>query len=170
MIRRWMDGARRGSGSALLLSARYWAGGRLMRSECIAALPQSTCCYTWKLPVTPHMRPVLFDQANDIVSRASAKLRRGTCRAEHPSIPWKAYLASREFQNLASDMADAVFSPASSFSSSELERPSSLKPCALTRAAGKPAPGSLLASVLQDAGDAPRDNAEKQAPGLALAA
>jgi len=140
-----------------------------MRSECIAALPQSTCSYTWKLPVTPHMRPVLFDQAHTLVSRAGAKLRREIAKAEHPSIPWKAYLASREFQNLASDLADAVFSPASGYSSSDLERPLSLKPCACMRLACKPEQGALLASVLQDTGEASRDNAEKQ-PGLALAA
>lgn len=143
-----------------------------MRSECIAAAPQSLCSYTWKLPVTPHMRPVLFDQSHDVLSRSAAKLRRETCKAEHPSIPWKAYLASREFQNLASDLADAVFAPASSGQSSqEPERPASLilAPGACKRSTAKSVAG-LLAAVLPEGRDAPPDHALKQAPGLALAA
>jgi hypothetical protein len=118
------------------------------------------------------MRPVLFDQVHDIAPRAGAKFRRDICKAEHPSIPWKAYLASREFQNLASDLADAVFAPASSCQSSlEPERPASLiaGPRVFARAGGKPFTG-LLAPVVQEGGDASRDNAQKQAPGIALAA
>ena len=142
-----------------------------MRSKCIAAVPQSTYSYTWKSPVTFQARPVLVDPTYHIMSRAGTRPKRETPRAEHSSIPWKTYLASREFKNLASDIADAVFSPSStSLSSAETERPSSLHARAFTRAAGQPTAGSLLASVLPDAGDAPRSKAEKQAPGLALAA
>ena len=140
-----------------------------MRSNCIAALPHSTCSYTWKLPATPQMRPVLVDQAHQATSRAGSRSRREAPRSGHSSIPWKTYLASREFNNLASDLADAVFSPSStSHSSSGTERHSSLS--ALTQAAGQPSAGSLLDSVLPEASDAPRNKAEKQAPGLALAA
>ena len=142
-----------------------------MRSECIAAVPQSTCCfYTWKLPVTLQLQPVLFDQAQNTMSRAEAKLRREAYRAEPSVTPWKAYLASREIQNLSSEVADAVFAPVSGgFSSSEPERPSSLTSCAVSRAEGKSKAG-LLQEVLPEAGDAPRNNAEKQSPSLALAA
>ena len=142
-----------------------------MRSKCITAVPQSTCSYTWKSPVALQARPVLVDQAHYTMSRAGTRSRHEAPREEHSSIPWKTYLASREFKNLASNIADAVFSPSSTaLSSAETERPSSLHAHALTRAAGQPTVGSLLASVLPDAGDAPRSKAEKQAPGLALAA
>jgi|SRR5271157_5208074 len=140
-----------------------------MRSNCIAALPQSVCYYTWKLPAALQRPPVLVDQSHNINSRAGVRLRRESPGGEHSSIPWKAYLALREFKNLASDLADAVFSPSSSTSLSfvETERPSSLNARA---AADQPTAGSLLASVLPDACDAPRKKAEKQVPGLALAA
>lgn len=142
-----------------------------MRSECIAALPQSACCYTWKLPVTPHMRPVLLDESHDAYSRAGAKLRRETCRAEHPSIPWKAYLASREFQNLASDLAEAVFTPAASrLPAQNNDRPATLisAPRVLNNGAGEPSSGAL-APVFAD-GCEPHGNGEESARGFALAA
>ena len=143
-----------------------------MRSNCIAAFPQTVCYYTWKLPAALQRPPVLIDQAHNTNSRAGVRLRRESPGGEHSSIPWKAYLALREFKNLASDLADAVFSPCSSTSLSfvETERPSSLNARAFTRAADQPTAGSLLASVLPDACDALHKNAEKQAPGLALAA
>ncbi len=142
-----------------------------MRSKCISALPQSTCSYTWKSPATLQARPVLVDEVYNTVSRTGPRPKHEKPRAEHSSIPWKTYLASREFKNLASNIADAVFSPSStSLSSAETERPSSLHANAFTPAAGQPAVGSLLASVLPDADEAPRSKAEKQAPGLALAA
>ncbi|KAI95047.1 hypothetical protein T281_07645 [Rhodomicrobium udaipurense JA643] len=99
-----------------------------MRSECIAALPQSVCVYAWKLPVTRHMRPVLSDHAHGLVSRPRSRHRVEALKAEHPSLPWKAYVASREFQNLASDLADAVFAPATASHPSQHkpDRPSSL--------------------------------------------
>ncbi len=142
-----------------------------MRSNCIAALPHSTCSYRWKLPVTPQMRAAPIDQAHYSSTRAGAWLVRESPKAEHSSIPWKAYLASREFNNLASDIADAVFSPSStSLSSPETERPSSLNVRAIARTAGQQSAGSLLASVLPDAVVAPGNKVEKQALGLALAA
>ena len=142
-----------------------------MRSHCIAALQHSTCSYRWKLPVTPRVRAVPIDQAHHSTSRAGARLRREASKAEHSSISWKTYLASREFKNLASDIADAVFSPSStSLSSAETERPSSLNARVRTWATCQPSAGALLASVLPDADDAPRNKAEKQAPSLALAA
>ena len=143
-----------------------------MRSDCIAAWPQSTCCsYTWKLPVTPQMRPVLLDKTHTVVCQGHAKARPESSKPEHAAIPWKTYLATREFKNLASDLADAVFSPISSgLSSTEAERPASLNASAFCQAAGSPSAGSLLASVLPEAEDAPLKNADKQVPGLALAA
>ncbi len=142
-----------------------------MRSKCIAAAPQSTCSYTWKSPATLQARPELVDQAYHTGPRTEARPNREMPRAEHCSIPWKTYLASREFKNLASDIADAVFSPSStSLSSADTERPSSLYARPFAPAAGLPTVGTLLASVLPDACDAPRSKAEKQGPGLALAA
>ena len=142
-----------------------------MRSFCMAALPHTPCRYTWKVPVTPQMRPVLVDQAHHTSPRAGSRLRRDAAQPEQSAIPWKAYLASREFKNLASDIADAVFSPSStSLSFIETERPSSLTARNTAQTAGQPSAGSLLTSVLQDRSDAPRDKAEKQAPGFALAA
>jgi hypothetical protein len=142
-----------------------------MRSECIAAAPQSACCYTWKLPVTPHMRPVLFEQAHSSFERSGAKRRREVCRAEHPSIPWKAYLASREFQNLASDLADGVFAPASCRQPCpDAERPMSLAPGGSSSGAATKAPGGLLAPVLSCGAGLPPDNAKKQALRFAMAA
>jgi len=139
-----------------------------MRSECIAAAPQLACCYTWKLPVTPHMRPVLFDQAHSSFERGGVKRRREVCRAEHPSIPWKAYLASREFQNLASDLADGVFAPASARQPCpDAERPTSLAGAGSYGAAR--ASSGLLTPVLSS-GAGLLDDANKQAHRLAMAA
>ncbi len=160
----------RGSGPAHLSVLKIMGRRKVMRSDCIAALPQSTCSYTWKLPVTPHMRPVLFDQVQSMASRDTAHSRPNSAKQEIPSIPWKTYLASRELHNLALDLADAVFSPISQgHSSSEAERPGSLNASALT-GADKPSAGSLLASVLPEDGDASRNNADKQTSGFALAA
>ena len=142
-----------------------------MRSYCITVSPHSTWSYAWKLPATSQMRPVLTSQAHHSNSRPSAWLQGEAAGAEHSSISWKTYLASRELKNLASDLADAVFSPSStSLSSPETERPSSLNTREFAQTAGQPSAGSLVTSVLADAGDAPRDNAGKQALGLALAA
>ncbi len=137
-----------------LLSARHWAGGRRMRSESIAALPQSVCVYAWKFPVTRHMRPILSDQAHGLVPRHQRRHRVETSKAEHPSLPWKAYVASREFQNLASELADAVFvsAPASHPSQHEPDRPSSL---ITRRRPGKAArPHRILAPVIPGCQDA----------------
>ncbi len=136
-----------------------------MRSNCILALQHSTCSYAWKMPAAPQVRLGLADQPHH------AQLRREAADTDQSSISWKTYLASRRFKNLASDIADAVFSPSStSLSCSETERPESLNAHTFARAAGQPSGSSLLASVLPDAGSASRNKAEKQAPGLALAA
>jgi hypothetical protein len=141
-----------------------------MRSECMAAVPQWACCYTWKLPATPHMRPVLFDRADASFARGR-RLRREVCRAEHPSIPWKAYLASREFQNLASDLADGIFAPAPCRQAcQDAARPTSLAEGGGRGEAANDAPGGLLASVLSGDAGRPLDNAKKQAPRFAMAA
>jgi hypothetical protein len=115
------------------------------------------------------MRPVLFDQAHETFFRAGVRPPRESCRAEHPSIPWKAYLASREFQNLASDLADAVFAPAcASQPSSGAERPKSL--ISGSSGARGNASAGLMAPVLHGAAGASLENANTQAPGFALAA
>ena len=143
-----------------------------MRSSCIAVSPHSTCSYAWKLPVTPQTRPTLIDQAHNLPSRSEASLRREVVRPEPSSIPWKTYLALRELKNLASNLADAVFSPSStSLSSLETERPSSLLAHSFAQA-GQHSAGLLASSVLPDA-DADEVlsvKAGQQMPGLALAA
>ena len=141
-----------------------------MRSTCMAVSPLSTCSYAWKLPVTPQTRPAFIDQTHNSPSRSEASLRREAVRPECSSISWKTYLALRELKILASNLTDAVFSPSStSLSSQETERPSSLHALPIAQA-GQHSAGLLASSVLPDAGEVLRVEAEQQIPGLALAA
>jgi hypothetical protein len=79
-----------------------------MQSECMAASPQFISSYAWKLPLE---RPAIFERASKLISETGDHdhSSAGAEGAVHPSIPWKAYLASREFQHLASDLAEAIF-------------------------------------------------------------
>jgi len=77
-----------------------------MQSECMAIPPQFIWSYAWKVPPA---RPAIFERAQKALSQSDEKASGDAAQAEHPSIPWKAYLASREFQHLASDLADAIF-------------------------------------------------------------
>jgi hypothetical protein len=94
-----------------------------MRNECTAVPPQFISSYAWKEPLR---RPELFERAERLIARAQER-GRDAAKAEHPSIPWKAYLASREFQNLASDLAGALFSPSSAEVVQAASRPLSLR-------------------------------------------
>ena len=94
-----------------------------MQSECTAASPQFISSYAWKLPLE---RPAIFARATQLISQPGDRANAGEQGQEHPSIPWKAYLASREFQHMASDLAEAIFSaqPRPGFDSAA--RPASL--------------------------------------------
>jgi hypothetical protein len=73
-----------------------------MQSDCLAISPNLICSYAWKAPDTPRE---LFIRA----AASDEDKKRDTARTGHPSLPWKAYLALREFQHLASDLAEAFF-------------------------------------------------------------
>ncbi|MGO8952349.1 MAG: hypothetical protein ACLPWS_06145 [Rhodomicrobium sp.] len=120
-----------------------------MRSECTAASPQFIYSYAWKVPPA---RPAIFERAQKLVTRAGEECERNASQAEHPSIPWKAYLASREFQHMASDLAEALFTETLPAGLQAISRPASLMPGAqpMPGAAGKH-PRGLLAAALPDA-------------------
>jgi hypothetical protein len=141
-----------------------------MRSECMAAVPHSMCSYTWKMPVT-HQRPALFEHAQESMS-PSAGMTREAEKVEHPSIPWKAYLATREFQNLASDLADAVFSASPNDSIPDRSVPTILTrdPRDLPGAAVKPLRGVLASVLPADAGAMPQSKPGREPLELAAAA
>ncbi len=142
-----------------------------MRSECMAASPQTVCSYTWKVPPA---RPALFKRAQSIIARSEENSGRAAARAGHPSITWKAYLATREFQNLASDLADAFFAGASGADpGGAAVRPASflLEGRATRRAAEKPASGMLVPALRTDEKAAPQEPVPgKQALDLPIAA
>ncbi len=120
-----------------------------MRSECTAASPQFIYSYAWKVPPA---RPAIFERAQLLVSRAQEKCERKASQAIHPSIPWKAYLASREFQHMASDLAEALFAETLPAGLQAISRPACLMAGAqaMPGAAGEH-PRGLLAAVLPDA-------------------
>ena len=110
-----------------------------MQSESTAITPQFICSYAWK---QPPVRPALFQRAQKLLSRDN--LGADTSQAG----PWKAYLAARERQNLASDIVEGFFS-----APREVKPLSAVRPSILMSKlpADRPAKG-LLASVLpQDA-------------------
>jgi hypothetical protein len=109
-----------------------------MQSECLAISPNLICSYAWKVP---EGRPAIFERAQTALARSGEKAAR-----ENPSIPWKAYLASREFQHLASDLAEAFFAESPSVRNEDDRRPGVLSNAA--HAAAGPRRG-LLAPVLE---------------------
>ncbi len=140
-----------------------------MRSECIAASPRSISSYAWKVPCA---RPALFDRAQRLQIASAEQSAQEASQAGHPSIPWKAYLASREFQHVSSDLAEALFAATCADPVPSGIRPASLTSSARPAAAadGKALNG-LLAPVLQES---PADSQAAQHDGqpddLALAA
>jgi hypothetical protein len=113
----------------------------------MAALPQSICSYAWKMPPA---RPAIFERAQKLTSRGEAF----ASQAEQSSIPWKAYLAEREFQHLALDLAEALFAAVPSAGAPDAERPASLMLGGkLSPLAGTgPARGLLAAALPEGAG------------------
>jgi hypothetical protein len=117
-----------------------------MQKECTAISPQFICSYAWK---QPPVRPALFQRAQKLLSRSNLD-------ADHSQAgPWKAYLAARERQHLASDIVEGFFS-----AQRELKPLSLVKPSILLSnpPADRPARG-LLASVL------PQDAASQELAG-----
>jgi hypothetical protein len=108
-----------------------------MQSECLAISPNLICSYAWKVP---ERRPAIFERAQTALARSGEKAAR-----DNPSIPWKAYLASREFQHLASDLAEAFFAESPSVWNENDGRPAILSNAA--HAVAGP-PGGLLEPIL----------------------
>jgi hypothetical protein len=128
-----------------------------MQSEYTAITPQFICSYAWKQPPE---RPSIFQRAQKLLSRASENAdASGTV---HPSIPWKAYLALRELQHLASDIVEGFFSAPRGIMPHNAIRPAILmsKAPALPDGADKPLRG-LLAPIL------PQEAAARREPELA---
>ncbi len=125
-----------------------------MQSECTAASPQPICSYAWKMPPA---RPAIFERAQKLISRSEAYVSQG----EQRSVPWKAYLASREFQHLASDIAEAIFAAAPVARLQGAARPVSLTLGSRTLLQeGEPLRGLLAAALPEGAGAGSRE------PGL----
>ncbi len=122
-----------------------------MQSECTATAPQFISSYAWKLPPA---RPAIFERASKLI-RTGEKTNNDASEGEHPSIPWKAYLVSREFQHLASDLAEAIFTPAPRSGFEGAPRPACLMLDArvLPENEGEPPRGLLAPALLQGAGD-----------------
>jgi hypothetical protein len=120
-----------------------------MRSESMAATPHSLYAYSWKQPAAHHLRAVLTsDRADGAHRDAEARA------AEHPALSWKAYLASKDFQNLASELADTIFSPSRAAPPRDTSRPPSLlSGVSCAQGLGKPLAG-LLVPALQESSDA----------------
>jgi hypothetical protein len=93
-----------------------------MQSEYLAISPNLICSYAWKVPAG---RPAIFERAQTEPARSDEKAAR-----DHPSIPWKSYLASREFQHLASDLAEAFFAERPSVRNESDGRPAILSKAA----------------------------------------
>jgi hypothetical protein len=85
-----------------------------MHSEAVVAIPQSVYAYAWKRPV-----------ASDVPQLRGSSERESVQPRGHQAASWKAYLVSRDFQNLASDLAEAIFSTPSG-PVPDAERPSCL--------------------------------------------
>lgn len=127
-----------------------------MQSECTAASPQLISAYAWKLPLE---RPAIFERASKLISGTGGG-HFNTCaqEAEHPSVPWKAYLASREFQHLASGLAETIFNARPRLGFDSAPRPASLTLDARVLPAKQEAPRrGILAPAL------PQDTAASQA-------
>ena len=139
-----------------------------MRSDCMAAEPRFLCSYAWKVPP---VRPAIFERAGKLESRGRQADESGAPATGHLSIPWKAYLASREFQHLASDLAEAFFSEEPARTVPATGRPAGLKAYPLPAGGAGPLQ-RLLAPVLADSADGASDRTGQspRSGGLAAAA
>jgi hypothetical protein len=134
-----------------------------MHSDCMATWPYSINSYTWKNAAAMERRTVPFPTAElHLASRAIHK----PATEENVSVSWKAYLASRQLQNMASDLADAIFSGAGTFECDEASYPESLlsPDSAVKPGAGGQRPCLLLPAVPPSGGEP----AETEAPSLVL--
>ncbi len=140
-----------------------------MQSGCEAVSPQFISAYAWK---EPSLRPALFKRAQSLLAAAEDRSAHALAPAEHPSIPWKAYLASREFQHIASDLADALFKTPASDAIVSAARPACFKLSTELPQASDAAPRrGPLAPVLAASADGSREPQESGQPSeLALAA
>ena len=148
-IRRRVAGARAVLAFVRLLPVTYWAGGRWMQTECMAAWPQFVCSYAWKLPPA---RPILFERAQRLTSNVGTSAT-GASPAGHPSVPWKAYLASREFEHLASDLAEAFFRASPPGTVTNGPRPATVLDGPVPAHAGGEPPRGLLAPAVPQGGE-----------------
>ncbi len=120
-----------------------------MRSECIAAMPQTIYSYTWKSAASGRDEPsAASNHRREFLARAGEKAPLDAVKPENPSVSWKAYLASREFQNLAADLADAIFSAAPDETARDLSRPSILMTDSGAMPGGARPLSGLLAPIL----------------------
>ncbi len=138
-----------------------------MQSECTATSPQFISSYAWKLPPA---RQAIFERASKLILGAGENS--DASEAEHPSIPWKAYLASREFQHLASDLAEAIFSTPPRLGLESATRPACLRldARALPENEGEPRRGLLAAALPQGGASAQDDAPSKVARDILIAA
>jgi hypothetical protein len=129
-----------------------------MQSECLAVMPQFLNSYAWKVPPldsAPHRGRAL--------QAASEKI---SLEGEPRTSGWKAYLTSREFQHLASDLTEAIFVDRVPEPAGAILRPA----CFKDPQASADSKHSILAAILPaDTGPEPLGRHE-QADCLALAA
>lgn len=120
-----------------------------MQSESTSVIPPSLCAYAWKGATTSFGRPVLArNEDHGDSDRAGVRLQPVKVDA---SVSWKAYLACRDFQNLASDLAEAFFSPASKPTTPDVERSQTLVfGTSSPQISGIRPLAGLLSPVLQD--------------------
>jgi hypothetical protein len=127
-----------------------------MQKECTANSPQYICSYAWK---QPHLRRALFQRAQKFLTRED--LEANTSQGG----PWKAYLAARERQHLASDIVEGFFSGPREVKPSSLVRPSILMS---KLAQDRPSRGLLAPVLPQEA--ASQEPADTGIAGLPAAA
>jgi hypothetical protein len=130
-----------------------------MSNRDVAALPQSLSYHMWKLSIHAETAAFARCERNEVPFAArplSAKLCRVVLRRQKPSdqrIPWKAYLASRQIQDIASDLTGAIFSPSASPAAQSLDHPHYFKTPSFT------APASARARMLMGVTAAAMDGA-----------
>ncbi len=110
-----------------LLSVTHWAGGKRMRTGDVAAMPQSLSYHMWKLSIHAETAALVRRPLSSALYHAASTRLKSTDQ----SLPWKAYLASRQIQDVASDLAEAIFSRSCSPVTHPLDEPSCFKAPAL---------------------------------------
>jgi hypothetical protein len=129
-----------------------------MQSECTAITPQFICSYAWK---QPPVRPAIFQRAQKLLSRASESAG-PDAETEHQSISWKAYLAARELQHLASDIVEGFFNAPKGVNPNSAVRPAILA----SKAPGR----GLLSPILPQEATAQKPAPAGSTAGLPIAA